>query len=192
MAIGTIGPFLLTFLLKILLKTWSKATDSDVQPDFFSRLGGAILTLAWGWVFIIFTLIFLGLLPPLGNTLTSIHHDVAQSKSYTSIAKPFEGIFFPVSKQNTDAATNASTTLDAKSLAEDPRFQNILQDPDIQNEINTHDFVKLMSNPKMLKLTQQIMNDPATMKKVMALYKNSQSPSHTEDSSRSELQSNFK
>ena len=27
-----------------------------------------------------------------------------------------------------------------------------------------------MSNPKMMDLTQQIMSDPATMKKVMALY----------------------
>ena len=30
-----------------------------------------------------------------------------------------------------------------------------------------------MSNPKMMDLTQQIMSDPATMKKVMALYKQS-------------------
>ena len=68
---------------------------------------------------------------------------------------------------------------DAKSLAEDPRFQKVLQDPDIQKEIDAHDIVKLMSNPKMMDLIQQIMSDPATMKKIMALYSSQAQPQAT-------------
>ena len=159
LVLGLIGPLLLNYLLKFLLKTWAKATNTEIKPNFFSCLGGSILTLLWGWVFIIFALILFAVLPLWGETLTAVHNDVVQSASYL-IAKPLEKIFFTAQKQNNDA----------KSLAEDPRFQKILQDPDIQKEIDAHDIVKLMRNPKMMTLVQQIMNDPATMKKVFALY----------------------
>jgi len=163
--IGLIGPLLLNLLLKFLLKAWVKATNTDIKPNFLSRLGGSILTLIWGWVFIIFTLILLTVLPPWGETLTAVHNDVTKSNSYLIAAKPLEETFFAASKNN-----------DAKSLAEDPRFQKILQDPDIQKEIDAHDIVKLMRNPKMMDLVQQIMRDPATMKKIMAIYKSQAQP----------------
>jgi len=157
LGIGLIGPMLLTFLLKFLLKTWAKATNNDIKLSSLSRLGGSILTLLWGWVFIVLTLILLAVLPPWTEALTAIHNDVIKSMSY-SIAKPWKENFYGASPS------------DAKSLAQDPRFQKVLQDPEIQEEINAHDIVKLMSNPKMINLTKQIMSDPATMKKVMAVY----------------------
>ena len=162
--LGLIGPLFLNLLFKSLLPSESAKlaiiTDTKIKLSFFSRLGGSILTLIWGWVFIIFTLILFTVLPPWGETLTAIHNDVGNSASYGYIAKPLEEIFFAAPKQNNDA----------KSLAEDPRFQKILQDPDIQKEIDAHDIVKLMKNPKMMDLVQQLMSDPATMKKVFALY----------------------
>jgi hypothetical protein len=168
--IGLIGPLFLNFLLKFLLKEWAGATNTEIKPDFLSCLGGSILTLIWGWVFIIFALILLVVLPPWGKTLTTVHNDVSRSTSYTRIAEPWEGRLFAYSKQNVPAATNTSLSFDANSLAEDPRFQKIIQDPDVQKEIDAHDIVKLMSNPKIQALTRQIMSDPATMKKVLALY----------------------
>jgi uncharacterized membrane protein len=170
LAIGVVGPLLLNILFKFFLKTWVTATNTDIKPDFLSRLGGAFLTLTWGWVFIIFTLILLSVLPPFNQTLANVHKDVTKSMSYCRIAEPMEGIFFAASKRNETAVTSTAVMLDSKSLAEDPRFQQVLQDPEIQKEIQAHDIVKLMSNPKMMKLTKAIMSDPATMKKVMALY----------------------
>ena len=174
--IGLIGPLLLNYFLNFLLKTWAKATNTEIKPGFFSCLGGSMLTLIWGWVFIIFTLILFTVLPPWGETLTAIHNDVGNSASYGYIAKPLENALFATSKQNAAAAASEASSNDAKSLAEDPRFQKILQDPDIQKEIDAHDIVKLMSNPKMMDLVQQIMNDPATMKKVFALYSSQSQP----------------
>ena len=171
---------LLNFLLKFLLKTWAKATNSEIKPDFLSRLGGAILTLAWGWVFIIFTLILLAVLPPWGKTLTAVHNDVTRSASYCyrqALGRKFFCCLKTKCRRSHDEASNT----DAKSLAEDPRFQKILQDPDIQKEIDAHDIVKLMSNPKMMDLTQQIMSDPATMKKVLALYNSQAQPQATKN-----------
>jgi uncharacterized membrane protein len=171
LAIGLIGPFLLCFLLKFIFKIWVQAINSDItQPVLISRLAGAILTFVWGWVFIIFTLILLAVLPPWEGVLKGMHDDVTKSASYLTIAKPIQETFYTTSKQTSVGLNGASANDDAKSLALDPRFQRILQDPEIQKEINAHDIAKLMSNPKMMNLVQQIMSDPDTMKKVMALY----------------------
>lgn len=185
LAIGLIGPFLLHLLLKSLLKKFAKATNTDIKPaGFLSRLGGALLTFAWGWVFIFFALILLAALPPWGKTLTAVHNDVTQSVSY-SMAQPWGERFFTASKQDLAVVPNTASSNNARSLAEDPRFQQVLQDPEIQKEIDAHDIVKLMSNPKMMDLTRQIMSDPATMKKIMALY--SSQPQPQASSSTSEL-----
>jgi hypothetical protein len=176
LALGCIGPFLLGLFLKFLLQRWAEVTNTAIKPNFLSRLTGAILTLVWGWVFIIITLILLAVVPSWGEMLTAVHNDVVKSKSYGSIAKPFEVVLFPPLKQNTATVTSANPNADAKSLAQDPRFQKIMQDPEIQKEIEEHDMVKLMSNPEMMALTQEIMNDPATMKKVMALYRSQTQP----------------
>ncbi len=172
--IGLLGPLMLNLFLKFLLKTWAASSDIIIKISFLSRLGGAILTIIWGWVFIIFTLILLTVLPPMGEQLTAMHNDVVRSNSYL-IARPFEDIFFAGSKKNTAAATGDASS-NAKSLADDPRFQKILQDPEIQQEINAHDFAGLMRNPKMMDFVQQIMSDPAEMKKVMAFYSSQPPP----------------
>jgi len=180
--IGLFGPMLLSFLLGMLLKSWAVATNTDIKPNFLSRLGGAFLTLVWGWVFIAFTLILLALLPPWGRGLTMLRNDVTRSISY-SIVLPFKESIFPSPSKNVANITTATTVTNAKSLADDPRFQKVLQDPDIQNEIAAHDFARLMSNPKMMELTKEIMNDPATMKKVLAVYSSQKQPLTTTSSS---------
>lgn len=175
LGLGLIGPLLLNSFLKFLLKKWARATNTEIRPNFLSRLGGAFLTLIWGWVFIIFTLILLTVLPPWSETLTAIHNDVVKSNSYL-MAEPWEKILFAASKHPVPTAAVDASSNDAKSLAQDPRFQKILQDPEIQKDIDAHDIVKLMSNPKMRDLVQQLMNDPATMKKVLAVYQSQVAP----------------
>jgi len=190
LVIGVLGPLLLNYLLRTSLRAWSRATNTDVKPNLISRLAGAFVSLTWGWIFIIFILILLTSLPAsFGKKWTDLHNDVINSASYVCIAKPLEKNFFALFNisppdqsnkttadipaapiQNNAAASNISSSPDARSLALDPRFQKTLQDPEVQSEINSHDIVKLMSNPKMMALTQQIMSDPATMKKVFALY----------------------
>ncbi len=173
---------ILNLLLKFLLKIWVRAANADIkQPKFLSRLGGAILTFTWWWAFIIFTLILLTVLPPLGKTLTAVHDDVSNSASYIYIAKPLGEHFFAAPQQNATVVTGEASSADAKSLAQDPRFQKILQDPDIQKEIDAHDIVKLMRNPKMMDLVQQVMNDPAAMKKIFALYRRQAQPQATKN-----------
>ena len=169
LAIGLIGPILLHLLLKLLLKIWVQATNPESKLSLISRIGGALLTVLWGWIFILFTLILLMVMPTWGKALSAVHNDVTRSVSYRFI-KPWGDIFFAPSKQKTTIIVNHSSGNEVQSLAEDPRFKSVLMDPEIQNEINSHDFAKLMSNPKMIALTQQIMSDPVALKKVMAVY----------------------
>src|SRR6266478_8734652 len=63
--IGLAGPFILLLILKFLLRAWVSVTKSSDKPDFLSRTGGLVLTLFWGWVFVVFTLILLAAFPPL-------------------------------------------------------------------------------------------------------------------------------
>ncbi len=168
--IGLLGPILISLILKFLLRTWTVVTNSDIKPDALSAMAGAVLTFIWGWIFIIFTLILLTVLPLWGDAFTAIHRDVAKSSSY-AMASHVEDRLFSGSKQNVTAVASVASAADAKSLAQDPRFQAVLQDPDIQKDIEAHDIVKLMRNPKMMKLVQQLMSDPVAMKKLMALYR---------------------
>ena len=198
LSIGIIGPFILTFVIKSLLRTIAKATDTDIKPGLISRLAGSIISIAWGWVFVVFILIPIALLPPLwGKMWIAVHDDVIKSMSYNSVAKPLEkdiftmlaagdpflskkvsSLFDNASKNNapTTTATDTPVNSDTRSLAEDPRFQEVMQDPEVKKDIDTHDFVKLMSNPKVMALTEKIMTDPATLHKVMELYSNQAKP----------------
>jgi len=169
LAIGTIGPLLLSFALKIVLNALVPK-EEKTKPEFLSRLSGALLTFAWGWVFIIFTILLLALIPPLGNKLTAIHKDITKSLSYAA-AQPLEDILFSGSKPVKSGTLPATSKNDAKSLAKDPRFQAIMQDPEIQKDVDSHDIGKLMRNPKVMELTKEIMNDPVMLKKVLDLYK---------------------
>src|SRR5262249_40419174 len=99
-------------------------------------------------------------------------HNVLSSRCYT-IARPFQDLCFPPSLKEAASATSANPKADAQSLADDPRFQRVLQDPEIQQELRAKDFVKLMSNPKMMELTRELISDPAALKKVMGIYNSS-------------------
>ena len=126
--------------------------------------------MAWGWVFIILTLILLALFPAKKNLWIALHHDVTASISY-NITAPWVGNVLPLLKENPPRNKCQSSTSDTQSLAQDPRFQKILQDAEIRQEINSHDMGKLMSNPKIMALTQQIMSDPEMIKKVLSAWR---------------------
>ena len=177
--IGLFGPILLNLTFKFMLnqfapikdfiKNVTNTTHGETKPNFLSRLAGALMTLIWGWVFIIFTILLLAVLPPWGKALTALHTDVTKSVSF-AITRPLGGLFFKSSKQNIPMIANADPNAELKSLSDNPEFQKVMQDPSVQQEINAHDIIHLMSNPQILSLTQQLMNDPDTMKKVMDIY----------------------
>ncbi|MDE2009491.1 MAG: CvpA family protein [Candidatus Omnitrophica bacterium] len=172
LALGLLAPVFLYGVLKAVVKMWSKATDTDVKPNFISSVAGAVLNLVWGWVFIVLFLLLMAFLPPMGRISTAVHDDVLRSASYAA-AKPWQEVFFPFANKNA-AGASGNTDDDVQSLSQDPRFRGVLHDPQIQHDIDTHNIVKLMNNPKIMELTKQILSDPATFKKVLAIYQSRQ------------------
>ena len=53
-----------------------------------------------------------------------------------------------------------------KNLVNDKKFQELLEDPAITEEVEKKNFAKLIANPKFIELSQ----DQEFLKKVMALY----------------------
>jgi len=178
--IGLLAPLLLSLVLKLFLNMQINPLEGHLP--IISRLSGAVITLSWGWAFIAFTLVLLSLIPPLSPPLTAVRDDVTKSISYAMV-KPWSDLVFPLPQPNMETTKNqkpspAGGAAAAQSLAQDPRFQKVLQDPEVQKEIQSHDIMELMKNSKMMDLVQQIMSDPATMKKVLSVYSSQTAANH--------------
>ncbi len=164
--IGIFAPMILGIFLRFFLSSWLKSLNPDAMPSAISRISGALITIAWGWTFVIFTVILIDLFP--GNIkqvkpIQTLIHD-------SSIAKitvlPFRFLFIP---DNINQGSSVSLS-SAKELAQDPRLHELMDDPDIKTAAQEHNYAKLLQNPKIMKLTQEMMADPALMKKVLAAY----------------------
>ncbi len=165
--IGLFGPMALHFFLSNYLKLWHGMTNPEWKPNPLSRLSGALLTLIWGLVFIGMTLVLLTLIPPFADGIKQISQNVRSSISY-SLIKPFIQATPPA---KTSATTSQSANNnDIAQIANDPRFQEVINDPEIQRAIENNDFAKLMSNPKIMSLTQSLMQDPEMIKKLMTMH----------------------
>ncbi|MDE2027702.1 MAG: CvpA family protein [Candidatus Omnitrophica bacterium] len=182
LALGVLAPLFIYAVCRTILGIWSKATNTDMKPGFVSSMTGAVLNLLWGWVFIIATLILLALLPPMGKALTIVHNDITKSASY-ALAKPWQDAFLASQpkaavpdNKTADGTSGAANAPAVQTLAQDARFKKVMNDPEIQHDIDSHNIIALMSNPKMMELTRQIMSDPETLKKVMAVYNSQQKP----------------
>lgn len=169
--IGLIGPIVLQILFNLSLRSWTAFTNPDAKLTPVSRAIGAVLTFLWGWVFIVMTLLLLDMVPPLVGAIEVMHKDMRRSLSY-AVIRPLRHSIIPEAKQHPINATRAlpADNADVQALAQDPRFQNLMNDPEIQKAIEAKDFAKLLSNPKMMELTQQLMSDPEMMKKMLTAY----------------------
>ncbi|MBF0511033.1 MAG: CvpA family protein [Candidatus Omnitrophica bacterium] len=180
--IGLVGPFLLHLLLRIIFSEITASESFNKKPRAMSQLAGALLTFCWGWVFIAITLILLTFIPPLTGFLETIQKNVSQSYSYHFV-KPLQDRFFPPPKQNkVEEVENENTNVlsEAQSLAQDPHFQKMIQDPEIKQEMENRDIAALMKRPQVLDFAQQVMSNPALMKKVMDIYKHQKAETNSQ------------
>ncbi len=164
--IGLFGPMALHFFLSNYLKLWHGMTNPEWKPNPLSRISGAALTLIWGWVFIGMTLILLTILPNFVDGIKQLNQVVRSSVSY-GLIKPF--IHTESTAKTTATPAQSTNNTDIAQIANDPRFQEVINDPDVQQAIAANDFTAMMSNPKIMALTQQLMQDPDMIKKLLSL-----------------------
>lgn len=156
LCIGLLGPFLLAWVFRFFLYSWTKIVNPNGILSLTSRIGGALLTWSWGMIMAGLTVLLLSMAPPINKPLRLMLEDIHMSLAY-QLVKPLD-LF---------ATDNALGPVDLKSLYQDKRIQDIVNDPQITEAILHHDYSTVMSNPKMVALTQ----DPAMIKKIMAVYK---------------------
>lgn len=160
LCIGLFGPFVLTWILRFLLRSWNRVINPEKEIHFLSRFGGALLSLSWGLTMIIITVLLLVLIPPFNKPMEILSQDIHSSYLY-HLVKPFDSMADKSNKKHLSSQENI------KLLSQDKRIQDVIQDPQITAAINRKDYAYLISNPKIA----AIMQDPELIKKMMTLYK---------------------
>lgn len=159
--LGFIAPMAISFLLKFIVAGWLKSLNPEEEPDIISRLAGALVTLLWGWVFVIFAVIFIEFFPGFNKTIKDLHASIKKSHVVNLTITPFKNLILPPAPQSADDA-------EIKQLAQDPRIIDLMNDPEIQRASKNNDVAAMLKNPKVMKLTQEMMKDPELLKKMMA------------------------
>jgi hypothetical protein len=165
--IGLIGPFILAWILRASLKTWNQwkqVYNPDAQLSLISRIFGIFISVSWGLVMIIITVLLLVIVPPVNESLKAMNRDIRSSWLY-SVIKPFDMMAEEENKDPNVPQTTPEQRIEA--LSQDARIQALLQDQQIQEAIQRKDYGFLMAHPKMT----AIMSDPTLVKKMLSLYR---------------------
>ncbi len=85
LGICIIGPFMINFLVSLVLKIWHKAVNDDAPLALMSRLFGGAFSLFWGSCYLVMTLILIGIVPIRIGWFEKVQDDVLASKSYAFI-----------------------------------------------------------------------------------------------------------
>lgn len=175
-AIGTIGPIILSIILTMTIGTLLLAGDKK-NLSLLSRFLGASINTIWG-EFLLITGIFLILFIPLKIPLVqNIQNDIQQSWSHLQLKTKIDEMF----DQDVAGALDPSRlailtdpkglehlgkTKEFQDVMNDPLVQDLLNDPKTTQAIEQKDIGKLMQSPKFIAITK----DPDLLKKFLALY----------------------
>lgn len=175
-AIGTVGPIILSIVLSMTIGTLLLAADKK-NISLLSRFLGASINTIWG-EFLLITGIFLIMFIPLKIPLVqNIQSDIQQSRSYSQVKTKIDEMF----DQDVAGALDPSKlailtdpkglehlgkTKEFQDVMNDPLVQDLLNDPQTTQAIEQKDIGKLMQSPKFIAITK----DPDLLKKFLALY----------------------
>lgn len=167
--IGIIAPMVLSILLRFVLAGWLKSLNPDEKLGIISRCVGSLITLIWGWVFVILCVVCLEVFPGINPTIEKMQASINTSNIAKVTIAPFKYFIIPAPKPSATAKP-----VSIEELAQDPRIATLLNDPEIQEAATKKDFVELLKNPKVMTLTQEMMKDPALMQKMLSMYQHLQ------------------
>ena len=145
--IGILATFLLTWLINSVIR--ARFSDTSSRLTIIGRIAGGTINLLWGGSILFLFLLILTLIPLKRFGLISFAQDMDRSFTYTTIAKMLSSL--PPSKKQIDPA-----------LANDPRIQNLLNDPAIHQSAEIRDFRQLLANPTVAAVTK----DPSLLLKL--------------------------
>ncbi len=155
--VGLLGPFILGWGFSFLFKLFLPKHETPV-PSLISRVAGALLSVGWGAPILAGGIILLALIPIQHPTLISMREDISRSVAYAVMA-PLVHLPDPRKTMNDEKQNQEA----ADDLTKDPRFQEMLQDPELLKAIEHKDFTKILSDPRIMALNM----DPAFVMKAL-------------------------
>jgi uncharacterized membrane protein required for colicin V production len=163
--IGVLGPIILFFLLRYILFCFIDHENKKYAPSFISGLLGSIVTVAWGFIFIVPLIYLLTFFPPINPTMVDINKDVKSSIVLKDVFKILNEKFLGEKKSDGKKSTIANETdsNSTKNLIKNPKIQDIINDPEIKAAAEAKDYKKLLSNKKIIAITQ----DPELVKMLL-------------------------
>lgn len=175
-AIGTIGPIILSIIFSMTIGTLLLAADKK-NISVLSHFLGATINTIWG-EFLLVTGILLILFIPLKIPLVqSIQNDIQRSWSYLQVKTRIDEVFdqdvagvLDPSKlavlTDEKGLEHLGKTKEFQEIMNDPLIQDLLNDPQTTQAIEQKDIGKLMQSPKFIAITK----NPELLKKFLALY----------------------
>ena len=176
MGICILGPFIIHFLISIVLKIWHKAVNDDAPLSFISRLFGGSFSVLWGGTYLAMMLILIGMVPIHVGWFEKAQKDVLASKSYTfinTLVNEKIPIAIPDIKKIASTFEDPAklkaleNTEELEALRADDRLQDLFSDEETAEQIKNKNYGKLLVNPKM----QEVFQNEELLKKIFALNK---------------------
>ncbi len=175
-AIGTVGPIILSIALSMTIGTLLLGADKK-NISILSRFLGAVINTVWG-EFLLITGIFLIMFIPLKiPVVQGIQSDIQQSWGYLQVKTKIDELLDKDVASALDPSKLAvltdpkglehlGKTKEFQDVMNDPLVQDLLNDPKTTQAIEQKDIGKLMQSPKFIAITK----DPDLLKKFLALY----------------------
>ncbi len=166
--IGLFGPLCIQLIVRLFIRTHSIVSGEKIEPSVISRFAGAGVTTVWALIFIGMSLILLAMIPAFNPTMTNIQNSVRSSIAFAPLK-----IFVPLEQKPKTSTPHRKRSVeeiakdpDIQALYNDPRLKEIFKDRDIVAAIEQKNIAGLMTNPKIMALTQ----DTELMGKLMKIY----------------------
>lgn len=175
--LSVLAPFVITLILRLILKIWEHTGSKKSALGTFSRLGGGLLGVAWSGLWFVLVVILVGLLP-LGDSksqLKSVQNTILSSFFFARINE-WIGDKIPTNSLGVEKITEVLEDPERyESLRETPEYEDLMGDENLQalladkktmEQIEKKDITGLLQNPKF----QTLMQDEEILKKAMALH----------------------
>jgi hypothetical protein len=161
LCIGIFLPFVLHGLWVLGLRTSGILSGEKQHPTATSSMLGAAVSGIWAMIFLLPVIFIIGITPPVPG-LGRVKKDVTISQTFVTI-QPLLGKWL---QGQTPPSPTGPAPEPALALADDPRMQSVMQDPEIIKAVQEKNYSALLANPKMMEMAR----DPEFMKKVLSAY----------------------
>ena len=175
--IGIFAPIVLGIAASTAFFIITRVSGGKAKSSTLSRALAAGLNLVWGELWLITTIILVLMIPDNLLKMTAIRSDIERSAAVQTVSPLFTKFLNKDSKNPTaslslmsfndpESAKKLQAMPEYQQIANNKALQDVLNDPEIAALAEKKEFGKLMTHPKILKLT----SDPELMKKFIALY----------------------